>query len=233
MSVGRFVAAAFNALVGSSTARYSFLRGIRRNIWSPREEMLETAMKYAAASKLEGDYFEFGVFGGKTLGAAYHISRTYLPHIQFVAFDSFQGLPAEEGAGGFEQFKVGEFSASEAEFRRNLARRGVDMSRVDIVPGWYQDTLTEATRAKLPSKKAAIVNVDCDLYESAALVLDFITPYLEDGSLILFDDWFTYRGRPDRGEQKAFSEWCQKHPSLRASQYQTYNWSGNSFIVHP
>jgi hypothetical protein len=33
---------------------------------------------------------------------------------------------------------------------------------------------------KLPLKKAAIIMIDCDLYESTVSVLDFITDYLQD-----------------------------------------------------
>ena len=68
------------------------------------------------------------------------------------------------------------------------------MNRVKIIPGWYSEVLNENTKKKLQIKKAAIVYVDCDLYESTVPVLDFITDYPVDGSILIFDDWNSFRG---------------------------------------
>ncbi len=197
--------------------------------------MLYIAMHYAWASKLTGDYFEFGVYKGSNMIAAFHISKRYLPNLNFYAFDSFEGLPEpKEDKDGFRPFEKGQFSCSKEHFLANLKRKEVDMSRVHTIAGWYKDTLNEQTRASLPAKSAAIVYIDCDLYESALSVLDFIVPYLEDGSLILFDEWFAYRGDPAKGEQKAFREWLGggRNPQISATEYQKFGWSGNSFIIH-
>lgn len=221
-------------VINLPVVRYSILAAFEKNIFTPRERMLDFVMSYTAASKLEGDYFEFGVYTGKTFMAAYHLAKHRLPGMHFYAFDSFQGLPESEraNAGDFQQFEKGQFAASEEIFRRNLKKRGVDTRRVHVVAGWYKDTLNENTKKTLPVKKAAIVYVDCDLYESTVSALDFVSSYLEDGTLLLFDDWFTHRGHPDRGEQRAFREWLGRNPFIFVSEYQKFDWSGNSFIVH-
>lgn len=220
-------------LISSPFFRYSIVGGIYHNLYTERERMLATAMKYAGVSGFSGDYFEFGVWRGNTFIAAYYAAKHFFPSANFYAFDSFEGLPEVKAPEGiYEPFKKGQFAASEDEFRNNLVAKGVDMSRVHIVAGWYDKTLTAETREKLPAKTASVVYIDCDLYESAKTVLEFITSYLGDGSLILFDDWFSYRGNPARGEQKAFKEWLKNHPELAASEYQKFGWSGNSFIVH-
>ncbi|MCG2718374.1 MAG: methyltransferase, partial [Nanoarchaeota archaeon] len=72
----------------------------------------------------------------------------------------------------------------------------------------------------------------CDLYESTVLVLDFITEYIQDGTIIIFDDWFSFRGNPNRGEQKAFKEWLKKNPSIKTTEFYRFGWHGNSFITH-
>ncbi len=222
-------------IVNYRLIKYSLVGGVFRNIFDERTQMLDTAMKYASVSKLEGGYFEFGCYVGKTMISAYHTSRQYLPDINFYGFDSFCGLPSEKNMDindSFKPFKEGQFSCSEAQFKNNLKKSKVDISRINTISGWYKDTLTKETRKKINTKKVAIVYVDCDLYESTVLVLNFILPYLQDGTLILFDDWFTYRGNPKRGEQKAFKEWLISNKNLSASQYHTFAWSGNSFIVH-
>jgi hypothetical protein len=102
---------------------------------------------------------------------------------------------------------------------------------VKAVKGWYDKVLNEETKKKLPLKKAAVVMVDCDLYESTVPVLNFITDYLQEGTVIVFDDWFCYRADPDRGEQKAFREWLKRNPSIKVTEYNRFGVEGNSFIV--
>ncbi len=56
---------------------------------------------------------------------------------------------------------------------------------------------------------AHIVHVDCDLYVSTVPVLEFLAPLLGKGSVIIFDDWFSFYDEPDpwiHGEQRAFNE---------------------------
>src|SRR2546423_1376775 len=86
--------------------RYSSHFMALRNLFSytPREWMLKTALDFAAYSRLEGDYLEFGVFRGDHFSAAFHLAQTAgLPAMRFYAFDSFAGLPAIAGhdAAGF------------------------------------------------------------------------------------------------------------------------------------
>lgn len=198
------------------------------------EEILNKAMHYAWSNELEGDYLEFGVYEGDSFVAAFHFAQLFgLNSMNFYAFDSFQGLPKISGVDikGFQHFQESDFSCSLAEFKRNVCRRGVDPERVKTVKGWYDKVLNEETKKKLQIKKAAVIMVDCDLYESTVPVLNFITDYLQKGSVIIFDDWFCYRADPERGEQKAFREWLKKNPSIKVTEYNRFGVEGNSFVV--
>jgi hypothetical protein len=83
----------------------------------------------------------------------------------------------------------------------------------------------------LPLRKAALVWIDCDFYESTVPVLEFITDYVQDGTLLIFDDWFCFRGDPERGEQRAFAEWLARNPWIRAGELLRFGWHGSSFIL--
>jgi hypothetical protein len=201
----------------------------------PRRAMLAQAMDYASHS-VEGDYLEFGVSTGRTFVAAWeHAQRAGLARMRFFAFDSFRGLPEARGvdALGFQHaaFEAGAYACSDEEFRALLKRRGVDASRVTLVPGWYSEVLNPATASTLPLKTAAVVWIDCDFYESTVSVLDFLTPYVQDGTLLVFDDWFCFRGDPERGEQRAFREWLERNTSIRATELLRFGWHGTSFIL--
>lgn len=189
-------------------------------------------MNFVKSTNVAGDYLEFGVFKGSTFVEAYQMAKgKKLDSMKFFALDSFEGLPEVKGID-VGQFQKGEYSASLELFMSNLKQSGVDFNRVEIVPGWFNETLNAETKKKLGMKFAAVVWIDCDLYESTVRVLDFVTDLLVDGTIIVFDDWFFFKGNPNRGEQRAFREWLAKHPEIKASEYHKYFWHGNSFIIH-
>ncbi|HEX8686785.1 MAG TPA: TylF/MycF/NovP-related O-methyltransferase [Pyrinomonadaceae bacterium] len=201
----------------------------------PYEYLTKTVMEFVAYSNLEGDYLEFGVFEGAHFTAAFHFARMNgLGGMRFYAFDSFEGLPEVSGVDleAPRQFSRGQYSCDEGKFRRIVERNGVDMGKVTLIPGWFQDTLTPATRRELPLEKAAVIWIDCDFYESTVPVLKFIGDYVQDGTVLIFDDWFCFNGNPNYGQQRAFREWLECNPSITAREFHKYGWAGLSFILN-
>lgn len=80
-------------------------------------------------------------------------------------------------------------------------------------------------------RKQQLFLIDCDLYESTVPVLNFITDYLQNGTIFTFDDWYCFRGDPQRGEWRAFKEWLKNNPSIKAIQLRKFGSGGNSFII--
>jgi O-methyltransferase len=108
----------------------------------------------------------------------------------------------------------------------------VDLSEVTIVPGFYKDSLTEDVKTHHRLTAASIVMVDCDLYSSTKCVLEFITSLVVNGSIIIFDDWFAFKGNPNLGEQLACREWLEANPGLTLSPFARYGLTQQAFIVH-
>jgi O-methyltransferase len=203
--------------------------------YTRKEEIIRTCLEYIHLAEVKGDYLEFGVWKGGSMIAAYHLSKHFssLSSMRFYGFDSFQGIPAVTlNQAEAQHFPPGVFFADLGEVRSNLIGADVDMERVNLIPGWYSDSLNGGTRRRLPLKLAAIVNVDCDMYESAVSVLAFIEPYLADGSVIIFDDWYCFANREGWGEQKAFNEWLRKNRHLKATPYKEFGWDGKAFIIN-
>lgn len=195
--------------------------------------MIETAFGFIHNNGITGDYLEFGVFRGRTFAEAWNAGRRYkIQDMRFFAFDSFSGLPelSEKDTGG--AFEKGQFSAARTVFENTLRQNRVDRSRVTIIEGFYDQTLTAENQAQLPIKKAAIAWVDCDLYASTVPVLDYLGKVLVDGAVLIFDDWYCFNGRPDRGEQRACAEWLKANPQIQLVEYQNFHWAGRSFIVN-
>jgi O-methyltransferase len=200
----------------------------------PRQAALNLAMHYVQMSRLTGDYLEFGVWQGKTFAAACYLARKRKLPMNFYAFDSFAGLPVnqEKDASGHQMYKGGTFNCSESEFLKNVRRTGADTKRIITVPGWFEESLQPDNPKLAELRKAAVVWVDCDLYGSTVSVLNFLTPYLQYGTLVFFDDWLAYRADPNAGEQRAFREWLDANPHLSAVEFLRVGWHGFSFVMH-
>lgn len=128
--------------------------------------------------------------------------------MRFFAFDSFCGLPKPRSIdAASKDFVESKYSCDLSSFRANLKSASVNLSKVIAIPGWFEETCVPKTIEQHNIKAAALIHIDCDLYESAQIALKFIEPLLADGSVIIFDDWYCFRGNPELGEQRAFSEW--------------------------
>ena len=229
---------------------------------TPVNTLMFNAALFIAGDKVEGDYLEFGVFKGASFARAYWALKNAFremttpkqqihseldvfecaqlwKRMRFVAFDSFQGLSRLSESHDLNDgkstpaFVAGKFAASQDEFERFIARQRVPLDRVLIIPGWFSETLCHATIEKYDLRKAAIVHIDCDLYEPTKLALDFVTPLLVEGTVVIFDDWFSQRGDPNRGEQRAWREWLLSHPDWKAIEYLKEGPWRNSFILNP
>lgn len=199
-----------------------------------RYVLLDRVFGFIDDCRIEGAYLEFGCAFGGSMSDVYHIARSYkLDSMRFYGFDSFRGLPALTGldAGSACRYRKGQFACGLEQYRRNLKRWGVDLSRVELTGGWYADTLKPDLKETLSLERAAVVLIDCDLYESTIPVLDFITDLIQNGTILIFDDWFSYKGRNDLGEAKAFSEWLARNPGVVATEYHKCGRTMMSFVM--
>ncbi len=191
--------------------------------------MINMAFGYCANNKIKGDYAEFGVFKGHTTIEAWKASQRHgLGDTKFWLFDSFEGLPAISGDDTDGPFETAEFSFSRKDFERKLKSNNVDFKRIRIMPGFFDNSLPEVKDAG----RFSVVWIDCDLYESTVPVLNWLTGKLVEGAVICFDDWFTFSGRADKGEQKAVGEWLAANPATSLMPYRDFHWAGKSFLFH-
>lgn len=202
----------------------------------PRCRMLDMAMDFVRHNDVQGDYFEFGVYAGATFQYACHAAHDRgMNKMKFHALDSFEGFSEPKGHDDIGLVTKGTRSCSEKQFLRNVKNAGVSLSLVTTTKGWFSDTLEgagrEDTDKKFGDKKIAAVWLDADLYEPTISALNYITPRLQDGTVMMFDNWFLFKGHPLRGERRAFDEWREVHPEFIFTQFYHFGWHGTSFIV--
>ena len=125
-------------------------------------------------AKLRGQkvlYMEFGVALGESI--RYWSQELKNPTAAFHGFDSFEGLPEQDGP-----WYKGQFGVSG---RVPI----IDDSRVTFFEGWFDQVLSHY---HLPPHDVLVINMDADLYSSTKYVLSYLCPQIKPGTLIYFDE---------------------------------------------
>jgi hypothetical protein len=134
-------------------------------------------------------YLEFGVWEGWSL--RWWVEHLKTPGARFVGFDSFEGLP--------EQWRP---DYPPGTFDVQGAPPPITDPRVSFQVGWFNETLA---KFEMPEHDQLFVNIDCTLYSSTAVVLEWLEPHLRPGDLIYFDELAEYDH-----ELRAFFEHCER-----------------------
>jgi O-methyltransferase len=193
-----------------------------------RQEFFYNAFKALRFNGIDGDYAEFGSWGGMTFKLAYAESRRHGHQARLWAFDSFEGLPEpREGKDEHPEWRRGKMATNVEEFHAICDANGIPRDVYDVVPGFYEETLP---RQEQPSN-IALAYVDCDLYSSTISVLDFLRPRLKHGMIVAFDDYFCWSPTQASGERTAWREHVANDDSWDWVPYVQYGWAGQSYVL--
>ena len=208
-------------------------------------DAIQTCMDFVVYSGIDGDIFEFGVLAGWTARrfAETMLEMNYLCDIHL--YDSFEGLPRVKNEIDQKSYDVVrgvwkeemklpdawevEIGMTIDEHVAQSLSRVISRSRINMRRGYFNETLK--TRIET---KAALVHLDCDLYESTAEVLNALhrDHVLMDGTMLMFDDWNCNRANPAFGQRRAFAEFLKTHEATySASHYLNYGFNCAAFIL--
>jgi O-methyltransferase len=210
---------------------------------SDRREFFRRAFIALGFNAIDGDYAEFGSHTGTTFGLAYQEYKKAVKHLSFLSYassidrkfwalDSFRGLPAPKGLEDEHPFWIeGNLSTGVDEFLSACARNGIPKDKIEIVEGYYEQTLVgDITSRRLP-QNVALAYIDCDMYSSVLTVLKFLLPRLKHGMILAFDDYHVYSSRQVSGARRASVEIFSRNPDWRLVPYVQYGWGCMSYIV--
>jgi len=195
----------------------------------------------------KGAYYEFGVYEGATFIASWNIYLKYeewlnSQHVsdepwrreyaesynyekpEFYAFDTFEGMPVNDEDN--PAFQKGNFSFPKDKFDEKCTKIGI---RYRSFKGLFSD-ISDQIMVKL--QPAAIINIDCDLYQSTKDALEKIKGKIQQGTIMLFDDYNCFEMRNDLGQRKALTEFLETNPQFEFEPWQAYLYSGQSFFCH-
>jgi hypothetical protein len=127
--------------------------------------------------------YEFGIYQGRSMDI---LSKVLAKDTFMWGLDSFEGLPAT--STDQPGWQMGGYSSDP----RALLRKSVGKNRVGFVKGFYNESLTGTLKESRGMQTARYIGIDCDLYESTVVALDwaFKSGVVAPGTLIGYDDWW-------------------------------------------
>ena len=204
------------------------------------------ALEYVGCAGVTGEVLEFGVLGGFTARIACETMRDMLIFKQIHLFDSFDGLPEYKSPIDANSYEIAGRNVWADRMRipdwlvRELGvpievhvltslSEVIGPERVFIHRGYFEETL----QRPLPFK-AALIHIDCDLYQSTKEVLARLSEMdvLQDGCIILFDDYNCFKASPYAGERLAFREFLEGQGRFESTPFFTYGYNGAAFFLH-
>jgi len=220
-----------------------FIRGnVNRN-----DELgaLHKAWGYVFTNQLHGSYYEFGVYQGKSMINSYlefenlqnwNLSQLKSDELwrrkkaesfldfkpQFVGFDSFSGIPDNNEGKNF--FKKGDYK-SDYKTTTLKIKKIFKKYEFELVQGLFSEI-----EMRNHFNKAAIINIDSDLYESCIDALNYCKSLFQMGTVLLLDDFYCFNSNPNMGEQKALKDFEIKN-DIKFEKWFNYKYAGQAFIT--
>ena len=198
---------------------------------------IKKAMLLTAHDDTRGSYLEFGVFTGSSFNYAMKVNKRIEKlgyknmDCEFIGFDSFKGFGHIKKDDEHPHYKDHVFAINEEKVLKNIEKIAKNQ-KYRIIKGFYEDTIKNKTTKDLKIDKAKIVMIDCDLKEPTKLALEFIKSSIQEGTIILFDDYAFFKGSKDKGEYGAFADFRKKYPQILFRRIFDYGYGSKAFIVH-
>ena len=197
---------------------------------------IKKALYITAHDATHGSYLEFGVFTGSSFNFAMKVNKKIekifgKTDCEFIGFDSFKGFGKIKKEDENRSFGDRIFSVNQEKVLKNIEKCSKGQ-KMRIIKGFYQDTIKNKTAQDLNIDNTRVVMIDCDLKEPARLALEFIKPSIQEGTIILFDDYVFFKGNKNKGEYGAFVDFRKKYPEILFRKIFDYGYGSRAFIAY-
>lgn len=142
--------------------------------YNRRINLYEAIIKQEQLDITAIDYFEFGVCGG--LSFKWWLEHNKNTESKFFGFDTFEGLPEKFGPFGKGSMAVA------------LESLNITDPRATFYKGLFQDTLVPFLD-QYKNGRRKLIHMDADLFSATIFSLSQLYRFLEDGDIILFDEF--------------------------------------------
>ena len=171
---------------------------------SARVIALCEAVRYIAASGVEGDIVECGVWrGGSMLAAARTLVECGDTSRTLWLYDTFAGMsePTDVDRRAVDGTSAASLLASDAHHDQVLALAGLqEAERTMMLSGYPQESMrfvvgkVEDTLPHSAPESIALLRLDTDWYESTRAELEHLVPRMTPGAVLIIDDYGHWEG---------------------------------------
>ena len=203
-------------------------------------EAFRRLLEYVKGARIPGDFVEFGTLRGYTARWIASLMAELEIEGDLWLYDTFEGMPEVSNSVDGESYEIATHGVwrpgsmcpdPDIEVRIETVLSSIlEPDRVHVVKGLFEDTFDTHS----PSGKVALAHIDCDLYASSRFVLDRLLDHdlLQDGCLLVFDDYNCNRASPRFGERRALSSALERQNRFEVESFFNYGWHGHAFFVH-
>jgi len=188
----------------------------------------------SAIENIDGDYLEFGIFTGSSFCHSMRCCKAMSklnPNIlktKFFGFDSFSGFGKINEEDKHPFYTDENFDTNYDKVHKRVEKIGGNF-QFKLIQGFFSETLLNK-----PSFygiiNARIIFIDSDTYSSSKEALNFCAELIHNGTFLILDDYFSYKGSLDKGVAKAFKEFL-KETGFSVREVFTYGMGGRVFVV--
>lgn len=198
---------------------------------------LKKAFYLVNLEELEGAYIEFGVFTGSSMACAVQCSKYSrvgdVKKRKFLGFDSFEGFGDLSKDDEHPFYKNLNFKTDYNSVHKRLSKvlGKKNSASLELVKGFFNESCDGIEPSKYGVEKAAVILIDCDTYDGSKSSFGFIEQTLQEGTVLILDDYFSYKGKSERGIKKAFDEW-KLISKFKPRFIDNYGMGGRMFILN-
>jgi hypothetical protein len=188
----------------------------------------------SAIENIDGDYLEFGVFTGSSFCHSMRCCKAMsklnpiVLKTKFYGFDSFSGFGKLNEEDKHPFYTDVNFGTSYNKVYKRVEKTRGNL-QFKLIKGFFNETLKNK-----PSfygiTNARIIFIDSDTYSSSKEALNFCAHLIQNGTYLILDDYFSYKGNLDKGVARAFKEFLNETGSSVREVF-TYGMGGRVFVV--
>lgn len=151
-------------------------------------ELTYQCCRWVIENNITGSFVECGVAAGNNFAAMAKAGR------HAYGYDSFEGIPwagpndkEQPGIGEIDKSKIGILESSGVTVHtienviKDMDKYGI--KNYSLIKGWFQNTVPKWIG------EIAVLRLDGDLYDSTYVCLQYLYPRLNEGGILIVDDW--------------------------------------------
>lgn len=188
---------------------------------------------------MPGDYIEFGVAHGHSLRAAEIAEKTSssksigVTQIKrnLFGFDTFERFISDSTLDVHPTWDGAAFNIAYGKVSKRFHRqRNVRLIQIDANTLASESLIIPAINFGVKNM-ASVILFDMDLYSPTRAALFWSRQLIQQGTFLIFDEFFSFSGDSNKGESRALREFLVAFPEITLRDFASYGAGGKVFIV--